>query len=229
MTTLGVQVKPMVPTHFFGTGPERVTNEDFSVLFTPKFGLNFGMVIRRGITKNWSFESGINLVQRNYRLDFSHPQLPTVEQMNFRLIGYEIPMQGLVYVRLTDRLFMNASGGFSIDLYPSNVESIKTLRQDSSIYGFYQKTFKNGWLQFSLLANYGFEYRTKEKGYFYMGASFHRPFKHIGITEPSVEIDGQITKLQHPLSGTYLTLDLRYFFNEKPEKKKKNTTAKQRK
>ncbi len=220
VTTLGIQLKPTVPTKFFGTGPALSTNDDLSVLFTPQFGMNFGMVIRRGLTKNWSIETGINLVQRNYKLDFMHPQLLQSQQVRFRLIGYEIPMQALVYVRLGEHLWMNASGGFAIDMYPSNVESYGSLRQDTTIYDFYQKTFRNGWLQFSLLANYGFEYRTKDKGYFYLGASFHRPFKDIGITEAVMEIDSYSSSLLYSLNGTYLTADLRYFFHEKPEKKK---------
>src|ERR1700741_2023751 len=42
VTTLGVQVKPMLPSKFFGTGPEQSSAEDLTVLFTPEFGMNFG-------------------------------------------------------------------------------------------------------------------------------------------------------------------------------------------
>ena len=88
VTTFGLQVKPMVPSKFFGTGPEFATSESLSISFTPKFGLNLGMVIRRGLTKNWSFETGINMVQRNYELEFQHPFLKSNQLLKFRYIGY---------------------------------------------------------------------------------------------------------------------------------------------
>ncbi|MFN0032901.1 MAG: outer membrane beta-barrel protein [Flavobacteriales bacterium] len=225
ITTLGIQFKPMVPNRFLGVASETATNSSLTVEFTPAFGYNLGMVIRRGLTKNWSLETGINLVQRNYRLRFFYPELSAPQPMQFRLIGYELPVQGMIYVRLGDKLWMNASGGFSVDLYPSNVHSYSTLRVDSNIYDFYQKTYRTNWMQFALLANYGFEYRTKESGYFYMGVSFHRPFADIGISEATLEDNRVPVLLQYGLNGSYLTADLRYFFHEKPEHKKKKTNS----
>ncbi len=222
VTTFGLQVKPMVPSKFFGTGPEFATSENLSISFTPKFGLNLGMVIRRGLTKNWSFETGINMVQRNYELEFQHPFLKSNQLLKFRYIGYEIPLQALIYVRLTDKLWMNASGGVSLDIYPSDVRSNNSLFQDTTAVDFQQLTIKNNWIQLSLLVNYGFEWRTKEDGYFYFGASFHRPFSDIGYTVASLSINNnQTASLVYALKGSYLTADFRYFFHEKPEKRKK--------
>lgn len=222
VTTFGLQIKPMVPSKFFGSGPDSASVENLSIGFTPKFGLNLGMVIRRGLTKSWSFETGINMVQRNYELEYSHPFLKSNQKLKFRYIGYEIPLQALVYVRLTDKLWMNASGGVSIDLYPSDVRSLNSIFQDTSAVDFEQLTIKNNWIQLSLLANYGFEWRTKEKGYFYFGASFHRPFSNIGTTIASLSINNNASEsLAYALKGSYLTADFRYFFHEKPEKRKK--------
>ncbi|MFM9985207.1 MAG: outer membrane beta-barrel protein [Flavobacteriales bacterium] len=222
VTTFGLQVKPMVPSKFFDTGPTSITSENLTVVFTPKFGLNMGMVIRRGLTKNWSFETGINMVQRNYDLEFQHPFPRTNQHLKFRYIGYEIPLQALIYVRLTDKLWMNASGGVSIDIYPSDVRSNTSLFQDTTAIDYQQLTIKNNWIQLSLLVNYGFEWRTKEDGYFYFGASFHRPFSDIGYTVTSLSINNsQVASLVYALKGSYLTADFRYFFHEKPEKRKK--------
>jgi hypothetical protein len=226
VTTFGFQFKPMVPSRFFGTGPESATTEDLTVDFKPLAGYNIGMVIRFGLNKNWSMETGINLVQRNYQLNFSHPQLLAPGKLNFRFIGYEIPLQGMIYVKLGERLYMNASGGFSLDVFPSNVESSSLVEKDSIDYIFYQKTFKRRWAQSAVVANYGFEWRTKEKGYYYIGASFHRPFFDIGYSKADFSNDGYHTNLVNGISGTYLTLDLRYFFHEDPQKKKKSSPKK---
>jgi len=225
VTTLGVQLKPIVPSKYFGSGTDDLELEDLRVNFEPNLGLNFGMVVRRGLTRNWSLESGICLVQRNYTLHFNHPGLQQEKQLRFRFIGYEIPIQAMVFVKLSDRIFMNASAGASIDLYPSNVESFAYEYRDTTRYDFYQKTYKQSWVQAALLANYGFEWRTPDKGYFYIGASYHRPFQQIGTTRVLFELNNDPVTSYTSLGGNYLTLDFRYFFHEKPEKKARKSDS----
>lgn len=220
VTTLGIQIKPIITSKFFGTGEITTSSEDLSVTNKPNLGVTMGMVIRRGLNKNWSFETGINLVQRNYTLTFDHPILEDKQELDFRFIGYEIPLQGMIYVRLGDKLYMNASGGVSIDLYPTDVQSQVSSRRDTLRFDFFQRTFKNSWVQVALLANYGFEYRTKEDGYFYFGASFHRPFADIAQTAVQFDINTNPTRINYALSGSYLTLDFRYFFHEDPDRKR---------
>lgn len=222
VTTFGVQFKPMVPSAFFETGPETFSTDELEMTLTPRFGVNFGCVIRKGLTPTWSFETGINLVQRNYSIQFQHERLPQNETMNYRFIGYEIPLQGLLYMRLGENLFVNASGGMSIDLYPSNVETSNGYFVDTVAFDFYQKTIRQSWLQAAILANLGFEWRTKKSGYFYLGASYHRPFNDIGYVFAEIQIDTDPAVVTYPVSGNYLTIDLRYFFHEDPQRRKKN-------
>jgi len=221
VTTLGIQLKPLIPSKYFGTGTENAEVENLRVNFEPNPGVNFGMVVRKGLTRNWSLESGICIVQRNFTLHFNHPELQAEKQLRFRYICYEIPIQAMVFVKLTDKIFMNASAGASLDLYPSNVESSMYEFRDTVRYDFYQKTYKNSWIQPALLANYGFEWRTPEKGYFYIGASYHRPFQNIGTTRIIFQRDDDPTTTFVRLGGNYLTADFRYFFHEKPEKRTK--------
>jgi len=226
VTTLGIQLKPMIPSKYLGTGTENAEIEDLKVDFEPNPGLNFGMVVRKGLSRNWSLESGICMVQRNFTLHFNHPELPEEKQLRFRYICYEIPVQAMVFVKLTDRIFMNASAGVSLDLYPSNVESSEYEYRDTLRFDFYQKTYKNSWIQSALLANYGFEWRTPDKGYFYIGASYHRPFQEIGTTRVLFQLDDDPTTTFVQLGGNYLTADFRYFFHEKPERRSKKKSEK---
>lgn len=225
VTTLGVQLKPMIPSKFFGTSRESSGNGEFTADFVPTLGLNFGMVVRHGLTKMWSFETGINLVQRNYHIDFTTPSVPFVSRIGFRLVGYEVPVQALVYVKLGEQLWMNASGGFSLDMYPSDVYSTSTWRKDTLVVDFTQNTYRRRWIQMAVLANYGFEWRTKDRGYLYAGASFHRPFQDIALTGALLEINSNPSSLYYPLSGSYLTFDLRYFFHEDPERRRKKGSS----
>ncbi|MDZ4823772.1 MAG: outer membrane beta-barrel protein [Flavobacteriales bacterium] len=224
VTTLGIQFRPMVASQYFGSGDETFEGDSLTVELDPRYGHNFGLVIRRGITRMWSFETGISVVQRNYKLRMSHVTFTTPQEIRFRFIGYEIPLQGLIYVQLGTRWWMNASGGISLDIYPSNVESSTDARQDSIVYDYYQKTWRTSWLQVGLLANYGFEFRTKKSGYFYMGTSYHRPFSDIALVQTVFKRDNVPSRLDFALSGNYLTLDLRYFFHEDPERQTEKKT-----
>lgn len=220
LTKFGIQLKPMIASKFLDAGSENVTNGEYEVSVTPLLGYNFGMVVRRDFGKMWSLETGISTVQRNYRIKYFHPAFEEHPELTFRFIGYEIPIQGLVYVRLGKQFWMNASGGASLDLYPSEVESYTDIRKDTLVLDISQMTYRTNWLQFAVLANVGFEYRTKESGGFYLGASFHRPFKEIGTTITNAQLNGNPSPLAFQLNGTYLTVDLRYFFHENPNRKK---------
>ena len=129
----------------------------------------------------------------------------------FRIIGYEIPVNLLVYIQLGEKLFMNASMGPSLDMFASNVQSYDEYFQHVS--------FRNHIFQASVLANLGWEWRTEESGYIYLGASYHRPFSFIYLTKIEYRYRGKDESTDQKLLGNYLTLDLRYFFPENKKRK----------
>lgn len=216
MTTFGVSLKPVIPSRFFDSGEETITEDFLSMTVKPRVGFNFGMLMRRGFTDVFSLETGIHLVRRNYQVTTFDSDAGVTLEKKFAFIGYEIPIQGLIYVRLGENFWMNGSGGFSFDTYPSNVFSTADERVDTISYDLQLETRRSSWVQVALVANYGFEYRTKKKGWFYLGASYHRPFTDIGTTFAEYAVDGFPYDLRYNLSGSYLTADIRYFFHEKP-------------
>lgn len=220
VTTLGIQFKPMIPSKFFDTGTETQSNDYLTVDYVPQLGMNFGMVIRQGFTDMFSLETGINMVRRVFTLEAHDSSFDHSMSLKYRLTGYEVPVQGLVYVQLGNQMWMNASGGLSFDFYPSNLFSSENSAVDTIAFDLEQRTFRNTWIQIALTANYGFEYRTKDAGYFYVGASYHRPFDDIAITRATWIRENVPLSVENALSGSYLTLDLRYFFHEDPERKR---------
>ena len=176
-------------------------------------GTSFGMIIRWGFTKTWSLETGINLVRRNFNVQLNDLDSIANGSLDFKFTNYEVPIQGLAYIQLGEKLFINSSLGFSLNPYPRNVRSVEPY------YLVQANRFKK--LQFALIGNVGFEYRTKESGYFYLGASFYNPFERIGFVQGTYLPLGAEEKILMDLKGNYLTLDLRYFFHEQPEKKGK--------
>lgn len=210
--TFGLQVKPIISSGLITD--KQITqfedNYEFNLHNNP--GYSFGMVMRKGFTKNISLETGINYVQRNFTAEVQDDSRLKNINYDFSIVGYEIPTLALVYVRLSDLIYMNAAFGASIDFFPSDVGS----NQDS----LYHISGRRTWIMPSLLANIGWELRTKELGYFYLGGSFHRPFTNIYFTGLRYTYPGGQTESIFNTSGSYLTFDLRYFFHEDPQKAK---------
>jgi hypothetical protein len=209
----GAQFKPIVPINYFGAGPVDLSDTVTNLSINPKMGYSFGMIMRRDFTKLFSFETGINYTRRNYDILASGDARDTSDVADFGFVSYQIPLQALVYIRLSENFYMNTSGGIGIDWYPSHVQSIgeNFLLQHLSL--------KRYWMNFSLLANVGFEYRTEDIGRFYIGASFVNPFNT--ITDTKIDYFYENNRKQRyttQLSGTYITIDFRYFFADKEKK-----------
>jgi len=224
VVTAGFQYKPLFSSKFFKTGPqELIWNAKYydtipqliyqdSAFFkiSPESGYCIGMVIRAGLSDTWSLETGINFVRRNYQLDMSDST--GSESTDFSLVSYQIPVQALVFIQLSDQVFMDVSMGVAADFYPSDIAT----------YGdrFIHSSARLSWLSASLLANIGWEYRTTESGYFYLGASYNRPFNSIMrsfFKRPTTDYGPEE---YIDLKGNYLTVDLRYFFHSDPVKRK---------
>jgi len=215
--TFGIQYKPIVPVNYFTTNTSVLQNGvDFTI--KQKFGFSGGMVIRKGFSKRWSLEAGINLVKRNFEITITDESSAFTGTSKFSSMSYELPVLGLLYIQLSDEIYMNTAFGFSIDFFPSDIGS------EDVFYDHY--SLRKSWVQPSLLANVGYEFRTKKRGYFYLGISFHRPFFSIYYSNVEYLENGkELEEIDTELKGDYLTLDLRYFFHEDPEKK----TAKKKK
>ncbi|HMC97561.1 MAG TPA: hypothetical protein VKG92_07915 [Flavobacteriales bacterium] len=213
VTTFGIQVKPVVPLDFFDPVS---TAERPSMTGTVELtgGLAFGMSVRVGITKAISLETGIGQIQRRYRFNITNDTSGYSESDDIRYIGYEVPITGLVYIRLGQRTWMNAALGFSLDLYPSDAQRDIA---EGRIY-----LFRSNWAQMGVLGNLGVEYRTERSGIFYLGGTFHRPFNPMAQADFTYYYFGQPSFQSYTasttLSGAYLTLDLRYYFHEDPDR-----------
>lgn len=225
LLTVGLQVKPIIPTDISDAGPIVLENAPFRATFAPALGYGYGMVIRNGFNKSLSYEVGINYVKRKFSMLCEDLDSGITDKSDFGLVSYEIPNQFLVYIQLGDRLYMNTAGGISFNAYASAVASKGQNNR------FQQQSLLNtGFISFSAIANVGFEYRTPKSGFFYIGASFNKPFKPVTRTTVNYERSSfEKYSMETKLSGTYLTLDLRYFFHSQPIKEKKNRTEKKKK
>jgi hypothetical protein len=217
VTTVGLQFKPIIPLKLLNTGTEVYNNNNVNFTVDPQLGYSVGMIIRSGLTKTISVESGINFIARNYNMKVFDNNKDAEITTRMRFDGYEIPVVVLVFIQLGRKMYMNSAFGCSFDFYPTG-----GIVDNQSGYEF--GILESQWVQAALLTNLGFEYRTDKSGYLYFGASFHRPFTKtadIFLSERIPSSNKFNRLIESELLGNYLTLDLRYFFAENPKRKGK--------
>jgi hypothetical protein len=214
-TVFGFSFKPVISGSLINEGLAERNEAGLRVQIPKLFGYSAGMNIRHSFTKRFSIESGIHFVQRNYSFDIDDRNYNIFTQRSFRVVGYQVPVLALIYVQLTRQIFMDVSFGITADLYPSDVAIL-----DDDLLA---EMRRRNWVSPALEANLGWEWRSKNAGTIYLGATYHRPFGDIYYVV--FEYDGDVNDPlnQEILSdmyfdGNYLTLDFRYFF--KPVRKK---------
>jgi hypothetical protein len=213
--TAGMKVRPFFSSKFFKTGPQQKDSSQVQFTVKPVGGYSVGGVVRYGISHTLSFETGIHFIKRPYRVslektDGNH-SVHKVET-RFSSISYEIPTCLLVFLQLSEHLFMDVFMGFSMDFYPSNLNTTGEHFNHYSV--------RKNWIFPSVKAGLGYEWRTAKKGYFYLGASYHQPLDDIFVTTIGYYENGRYqTGQQFILSGNYLAIDLAYFFHQEPLKK----------
>lgn len=172
-------------------------------------GYSLGGMIRRDFEKGISFEGGINYTQRHINVQMNVVDSMIQENNRITFINYELPLKTLVFVKLTKKIFGTAGIGLSLFYKPTNVRVNNYTENKSNFvhYGYVKSKFG-----FDLNAQIGFEYRTKEKGFFQFGTSFKLPFA------PLFEYNGLyfygtqlIANDWKNLPGSFFSIDIRYF------------------
>lgn len=212
VTTFGIQAKPVIPFGFF----EPVTRLEQGTLHAQvelQGGFAFGMVVRTGLSRSISLEAGMDQITRRYQVDLANDTNGYAGGTELRFVGYELPVTCLVYIRLGERTWMNNALGLSADFYPS--DAVRNF-DGNQVYW-----YRRNWAQLGVVGNIGVEYRTVKSGYFYLGGTFHRPFGDMALAEvvwTDAYQNFRPYSMTEFLNGSYLTVDLRYFFHENPDK-----------
>jgi hypothetical protein len=221
-TYFGICASPVIPNDFIGA--KNTYFEDstgaMQTTFTNKTGYTFGGIIRIGITKNISIETGLSQVRRVYNAQVNIPDSGIYRSQTLAFVNYDIPINGMIHVKLAQEWFMNANLGISINHYPSDVRDSIIPGPGKSIYVEGRRTNRT---YFSTNAGIGFEYRTKKSGIFYFGAGAKVPFRQtlFGVSIFKQSGTGNKIVAYKPITAGYFTLDVRYYL---PTQKKRNIT-----
>ncbi len=205
----GLQVKPVLPTRFIGTPEATFTQNEFTSTITQKMGYSFGGTVRAGFTKLLAFETGINFTQRNFDLSMSVADSGVFASNDISFISYDIPLNGLVYVQMSEKIYMNASMGVALVFKPSSVGVLTT---PGGAHTFAHTGVANRKGAIELNANFGFEYRTEKSGFFYIGGSGRVPLSPIFDLISKYKYQGYTNTQYGPIDGSYLSIDFKYFF-----------------
>ncbi|MBL7923936.1 MAG: hypothetical protein JNL88_07040 [Bacteroidia bacterium] len=215
VTTFGFCIRPGFPNEFLRTGPLNFNDSTIQYSLVQKSGISFGGLVRHGITRRLSIETGIIYTKRNYELSIRDTSFTGTD--NYSIIGYEIPLSALVFIQLDKNLWMDAGLGANLNIFPSDVSTYRDYYVQYSA----RKQKVNG----GVMAHLGMEYRTPASGYFYLGFIYLRSFSTIYQTiveyYPGRDFSQPYSSIGRTnLEGDYFGIDFKYFFHEDPEKKK---------
>jgi hypothetical protein len=217
--TAGPEISFTLPTHFGSDNTAFAGDTLFRM--DPVLRFRFGCALRFDFSKNFSFQTGLYYISRQHRVrvgpanvnqqDFSS----VIFENTINYIGYEIPLMFLAYARLGEKTFLNNSVGVSLDFFPSSAQRLDQEKEFKLFMG------RNSWMVPALKASVGFEYRTDNYGYLYLGGNFHQPFFSLAdlfIERNNTQEFGlQAQRIAVP--GTYFSIDFKYFLP--PGKKNK--------
>ncbi|MEJ6505794.1 MAG: hypothetical protein QNK70_03645 [Crocinitomicaceae bacterium] len=205
----GIQYKSILPNNFVGSKILKLSEQEFSSTCEQKVGYLIGATVRAGITKLIAFETGINLVHRNFQIDMSVPDSNLYAQTDLSLLSYDIPLNCLIYIKLSKAWYSNASLGFSMVYKPSMIQSVTGLNY-GHVFTYLGATQRKFSADFN--ANIGFEFRSKTSGFFYLGGSARIPLEPLFILAGQYRNEGYSLLSYGDINGSFISIDLKYFF-----------------
>ena len=204
----GFQYKAIFPARFIGEPELFLEKDGFESITKQKRGYSIGGTVRAGVTKLIAIETGINITQRNFNIDFSLADSNIFNTSTLSFIEYDIPINGLIYIQLSEKWYSNASLGVAVTFKPTDVGT-SFFAEDN---WFYHTGVAQNKLGFDLNANFGFEFRTEKSGFFYLGGSGRVPFQPLFGMIAQHQYQGLNNLIIGDVDGSYLSLDLKYFF-----------------
>lgn len=223
----GLRVCPVFPTQFIGEkslsltqGADETVKINTSI--TQKIGYSFGGVVRAGLTKVVALETGLNFTQRSFDLTMDLPDSSLSGTNDFKFIAYDIPINALFYIKLSEKWYMNASLGLAVTFAPTHIGTasqvslppINGVSLPEKRHEFYHTGLVKNKIGLDLNANVGFEFRTEKNGFFYLGGVARVPFKPLFDLYVQYDYTGTDYQsiLNGPVDGSFLSIELKYFF-----------------
>ena len=216
----GFTLSPLIPIDYFGAGPLILENNYSNIELSSKIGYQFGMLMRNTKLKNITLESGILFCRRNFKFNGENNFISSSNSDvgDFGYINYALPLNSLVFIQLSDNIHMNTSLGGELDFYASAVAS----KSSKNFIHHYSERAR--WINGSVNASIGLEFRDKDAGIFYIGSQVNIPISTILVTHFKYYYAGSGGDFDDYdgtfLRGNYFNILLKYFLPLSMEKTK---------
>ena len=208
-TYFGLQVRSVFPTNFIGSKTTSMNESGFETSITQRLGFGFGGVVRASVTKLIAIETGINFTQRHFDISVAIPDSNVYAKDSMTFVEYDVPINALIYIQLSEKIFMNTSLGVTVTYKPTSTW-VKIKPKGKHYFDLFGARGDRFGLGFN--ANIGVEYRTEKSGFFYFGGSARVPLASLFKYAAHYSYDANESVLVGDVDGSYLTLDFKYFF-----------------
>lgn len=172
-------------------------------------GRSLGAYLRRSYTDRFSIEFGVLYSSRNFTIDMEILDSNLKAKNNLKFTSYDIPLNGLIFLRLSKNIYGNAGMGATFQYRPSAVATLTKPNDKNSFIHAGLLTDK-----FAMYANgqFGVELRTEKSGIIYLGGSARIPFSNLFIVTSSYQYGTAKTFNAAEVKAGYFAVDVRYFF-----------------
>ena len=206
-TYFGINYSPIIPSNIIQKNDVTIVRDSITMSINQKPGFVFGMEVKHDFTRFFALQTGLNFIRRTYNVYVKDKD--TSHTASLKFIGYEIPLLGLGFVRVAEHFYANVSAGFCFNFFPSDIAVSK----------FYGQRYR--WTQIAIMANVGIEYRNENYGNFYVGVMYQHQERSMMTVFYFREYVYGKSNAYIGLSGNYLSLNLKYYFPQNPQKEKK--------
>lgn len=166
----GFHYRAILPMQQMQSGIQNFADSVLQCSIQPTNGYTFGGIVRYGLSDLISIETGLYYNQRNYLINATRTDSAISVDQRLRFVQFEVPIQGLIAIKLSKQIYANAALGASLLYKPS---SVATYINPYDKHEFRQVGLVdiNDKLGFDLRASAGFEFRDKKIGVFYLGGT----------------------------------------------------------
>lgn len=213
-TSFAIQLRGLVNNRAI-EGPLVLTNDINTSTIEMRNGFSFGGIIRRRFTDNLGVELGLNHTKRFFDLEgVIHGENATITG-EFAQTNFELPVNGLVFIKFSQKFYGSAGLGVSTIYKPSSVTKEIVDKVNDRKFAFFGFSDKNK-IDFNVNAQFGFEYRTEKYGTMYIGGGASIPtgpmFEFVSAYADEGNGNNITTYESGNISSPFFSLDLRFYF-----------------
>ena len=130
----GLQVRGVFPSDFVSSPSLTLSKEGMKSTISQTPGYSFGGVVRVGLTELISLETGINFTQRNFGIQGSVADSGVFVTNTLGFIQYDVPINGLFYIKLAKKWYANASLGIVAGFKPTDIATMNNINGSQFFY-----------------------------------------------------------------------------------------------